>query len=352
MLCLKRSGSTIFTFQDILENGIGTYQEYVDALGPSARRFFTTQFNERQFAQTRQEIGRRLYGIIAIPTFERIFGQAKTKLDLFAEMNQGKIILINTARNTLKSHCATFGRFWLSLITMAAERRATLKPQAKIPCYLFIDELNDYIDNESDANLNIIVERCRKQKIALTVANRHLKELSDRTIATLQTSAIKSAAPSPEDMERMAKAMSCNSYDFRNLPRGTFLTYVRTLTPSAIPIQVPFGVLKKMERMSDVEYDTLIASMRARYASGATGERKDMQEADNTTAAEIHTTHQPPQEETADAVNIVHDTDASTTAIQQPNQPDEPKQTIVSARKRKPKKADKDNIDTSASRQW
>lgn len=104
--------ATILTFQDLLQNGTARYKQYIDQLEGAARSFFETQFNSKQFVPTREEINRRLFGILGISAWERMFTQPKTKLDLFREMNEGKIICINSARSLLQPKgCEAFGRF-------------------------------------------------------------------------------------------------------------------------------------------------------------------------------------------------------------------------------------------------
>ena len=45
--------------------------------------------------QTKKQVLRRLWGILENQTFERMFAHPRSKLDLFAEMNAGKVILID-----------------------------------------------------------------------------------------------------------------------------------------------------------------------------------------------------------------------------------------------------------------
>ena len=54
---------------------------------------------------------RQLYGILSNTTFRRMFSHERSKLDLFSEMNSGKVILIDTAKDLLKDNgTEVFGR--------------------------------------------------------------------------------------------------------------------------------------------------------------------------------------------------------------------------------------------------
>jgi hypothetical protein len=61
-----------------------------------------------------------------------MFSHPRSKLDLFAEMNAGKVILINTAKDLLKeTGTEIFGRFFIAMIAQAAQERAVL-PEGRV----------------------------------------------------------------------------------------------------------------------------------------------------------------------------------------------------------------------------
>ena len=157
--------ATIHTFRELMQpGGYDKYRPYIEKLGPTAREFFETQFTGKIFEQTKQQVVARLFTICENRTFERLFTHPKSKLDLFTEMNAGKVILINTAKDLLRQQgTEVFGRFFLALIGQAAQERATLKD--KKPVYCYVDECQDYI--ASDSNFTLILEQARKQKIGV-----------------------------------------------------------------------------------------------------------------------------------------------------------------------------------------
>lgn len=149
---------------------------------------------------------------------------------------------------------------------MAAQRRSTVK--RKIPVHLFIDEVYDYIPNTSDSNILTIIEQCRKQMIALTVAHQNCDQLSQRTIGTFQTCAIKAVSSlTPKDAAIMAPGMKAKPQDLQDQPRGTFMVSVRGTTSRPVSLEVTPYLLEHMERMTDAAYEELKANMRARYAA-------------------------------------------------------------------------------------
>lgn len=64
------------------------YMQYVAKLPDTARGFFETQFFGRGYNATREQILRRLYGVLQNQSFERMFANPKNKLDLFDVLNQ------------------------------------------------------------------------------------------------------------------------------------------------------------------------------------------------------------------------------------------------------------------------
>ncbi|MGC9417815.1 MAG: hypothetical protein ACP5EN_02475 [Rhodovulum sp.] len=115
--------ATIHTLRDLMEPG-GTekYRVHIAKLDGTARRFFETEFDSKEFANTKTQVLRRLYGVLENQTFERMFAHPESKFDMFTEMNAGKLILINTSKSLLKEQgTEIFGRFFIALIAQAAQ---------------------------------------------------------------------------------------------------------------------------------------------------------------------------------------------------------------------------------------
>ena len=136
------------------------------SLEGSARSFFETEFRSKEFTGTKKQVLRRLYGILENQTFERMFSHPKSKLDLFTEMNAGKVILINTAKDLLKENgTEIFGRFFIAMIAQAAQERAVLDKNDRLPTFVYVDEANDYFDR----NIGIILSQARKYNIGIVL---------------------------------------------------------------------------------------------------------------------------------------------------------------------------------------
>jgi hypothetical protein len=132
-------GATIYTLMEFMENPEKT-KPYVEKLDPTIQRFFATQFYSSTFDSTRQQILNRLWGVLENRALSRMFSHPQNKLNMFEAMNNGSIILINTAKELLKQEgTEIFGRFMIALISHATQERSAVPEQKRMPAYVYID---------------------------------------------------------------------------------------------------------------------------------------------------------------------------------------------------------------------
>ncbi|MDU8913929.1 type IV secretory system conjugative DNA transfer family protein [Aestuariicoccus sp. MJ-SS9] len=258
--------ATIHTLRDLMEPG-GTekYREHIAKLDGTPRRFFETEFDSKEFANTKTQVLRRLYGVLENQTFERMFSHPQSKFDMFTEMNAGKLILINTSKSLLKEQgTEIFGRFFIALIAQAAQERATLHERDRLPTLVYIDEAQDYFD----ANIGVILSQARKYNVGMVMAHQYLGQLTSGLQEAFEanTSIKLAGGVSARDARALAGQMSCDADLIQRQPKGTFATYVRGLTDRAVPISFPFFVLEGLPRATKPEVDAIRQHSRERYA--------------------------------------------------------------------------------------
>lgn len=267
-LLLHIPDATIQTLLELMEpGGDRKYQEPIGKLHGAARSFFANEFNSTQFTETKRQVLRRLYGILKNQTFERMFSHPKSKLDLFKEMNSGKVILINAAKDLLKQNgTEIFGRFFIAMIAQAAAERATLSPKDRLPTFVYIDECQDYI--AADSNFTVILEQARKQNIALIVAHQYLSQLSQGTLDSLHanTSIKFAGGVSDRDAHALARNMRTKPEFIESQTRLSFAAYVRNFTRNAVSLRIPAGFLEDKPRATISDMNLLRNRMRAQYA--------------------------------------------------------------------------------------
>jgi hypothetical protein len=262
--------ATIHTFRELMQpDGYAKYRPYISKLEGTAREFFDTQFNSKLFDQTKQQVVARIFTLCENRTFERLFSNATTKLSLFDEINAGHVILINTAKDLLKQTGAeVFGRFFIALLTQAAQERATLAAEKRLPTFVYVDEAQDYIAN--DSNVSTILEQARKQRIGLIVAHQFLGQLSASTLDSLHanTSIKFAGGVGDRDAHALARNMRAKPELLEHQPRGSFAVFIRNFTDSAMSVQFPDRLMEREPKMLAAEFQRVRDRVRARYATG------------------------------------------------------------------------------------
>ena len=258
--------ASIHTLRELMEPG-GTekYREHIAKLEGTPRRFFETEFDTKEFTATKTQVLRRLYGVLENQTFERMFSHPESKFDMFTEMNAGKLILINTAKSLLKEQgTEIFGRFFVALIAQAAQERATLPEHERLPVMVYIDEAQEYLDQ----NVSVILSQARKYKVGMVMAHQYLGQLGSGLREAFEANtAIKLAGGvSASDARALASQMSVDPQTIQQQPKGTFATYIRGLTERAVPVSFPFFVLEKRPNRTKDELDAIKQQCREAYA--------------------------------------------------------------------------------------
>ncbi|MEX0957304.1 MAG: ATP-binding protein [Rhizobiaceae bacterium] len=265
-LLINIPGATIHTLRELLEDdGYDKYAAHIAKLEGSARAFFDNEFRGKEFQQTRRQVLRRLYGILENQTFERMFSHPKSKLDLFAEMNAGKVILINTAKDLLKeSGTEILGRFFIAMITQAAQERAVLAKDKRLPTFVYVDEASDYFDR----NIGIILSQARKNRVGMVLSHQYLGQLEPKLLEAISANtAIKFAGGvSAKDARALAGDLRTDASMIENQDRLTFAAYVKGVTKRAVSIRIMAGFMEDQPRMSAEDREQVREAMREKYA--------------------------------------------------------------------------------------
>jgi len=267
-LLLEIPGATLDTLIDLMQkNGTAPYQQYIDGLDPDARRFFEMKFHGKDFERTKDQVVDRLFAVKRNRTLARMFSAPRSKLDLYEEMGAGKVILINAAKSLLQEEgVEIFGRFFIAMILLAAQKRQLLAREQRLPCFIYIDEAQDVIAR--DSKIPVILDQARKLNCALILAHQRLNQMSPPVLDALYgATAIKFAAQvSDANAHALARNMGCTPEFILKQPQYHFAASVRGLTDTAVSLAIPDCDLNRMDRMSDHERVALRDQMRDRYA--------------------------------------------------------------------------------------
>jgi hypothetical protein len=281
---LNIPSATIDTLIDLMQpRGLTQFEQYLSKLDPDARRFFELKFNSKEFDRTKEQVVDRLFAVKRIRTLSRMFAAPSSKFDFFTEMGAAKVILINIPQSLLQEDGVEIvGRFFISMILLAAHKRQLLPKEKRLPCFVYIDECHDFI--KRDPKIPIILDQARKLYVALILAHQRLQQLQPHVLDALYgATAIKFASKvSDSAAHALARDMRTTPEFILEQPPYHFAAYVRGLTDAALSIGVPATDMNTMPRMTGAEHDAVRKRFRERYARSPDAPRLVAAEPDRT----------------------------------------------------------------------
>jgi hypothetical protein len=228
--------------------GYEKYKEYFCSLRPRTQKWLKDDMHGDRLKATRDAIRSRLDGFVARGFFADMFSHPENKLDLFNELQSGKVILINTKGALLKKNLEPFGRYFIARLLQAAEERMFIDRGNRFPVYAYIDEASDYVSNEE--NIEELKNKARKQKVALIIANQ-----------------MESQIEMPLVRESLGKmAIQCRGEP--PLKKGDAPTWhIQLGKQEPVRVSFPDTQFSKMLGMSERDFQAMLGEMRARYCT-------------------------------------------------------------------------------------
>lgn len=267
-LLLTVPSATLDTLITLMQpGGLGQFQEYVSTLDPDSRRFFELKFNSKEFDRTKEQVVDRLFAVKRIRTLSRMFAAPKSKLDFFTEMGTAKVILVNVPQSLLQEDGVEIvGRFFISMILLAAHKRQLLPKEQRLPCFVYIDECQDFI--KRDPKIPVILDQARKLNVGLVLAHQRLQQMQPHVLDALYgATAIKFASKiSDAAAHALARDMRTTPDFILNQRQYHFAAYVRGLTDGALSVGIPATDLNSAPRMTAHEHAEVRTRIRERYA--------------------------------------------------------------------------------------
>lgn len=268
-LLLEIPGATLDTMIELMQKG-GTakYATHLARCDRDTQSFFASKFNEPgQMEKTKSEVIDRLYAVKRNRVLSRMFSSKRTKLDLFTEMGKGKVILINASKEMLGDEGAEiFGRFFIALVLLAAQKRAIVPKAERLPAYFYVDEAQDFIAH--DTKFPTILDQARKYNVGCIISHQRLEQMDVAVASALYSStAIKFAAGlSDANASAMARNMNVQPYALTNTQPFTMVAYVRGVTNVGMIYQITKFDFNDEPRMNEFEMEHVGEVMREKYA--------------------------------------------------------------------------------------
>lgn len=276
--------ATLDTLRRIMEDPAKTvdkcrFAKEIAGLDPIAQDYFANQFfTSGNIAVTKSSVARRIYALMANPTFAKMFSATRNTFDAFQAMEDKKIVLINTSMKLLRAEASSvFGRYMLAQILAAAYRRADIPEKDRHLALVIVDEAAPYMDHTTER----ILTETRKFGVSLLLATQFLEQLPNSVKAAVNgNTSIKFAGPvSYTDANALGREMYTTG-DFLRSTRKTadhteFACYVKTVTPAAVRVTISFGVMEDAPPFADFVGDDGSADLPAATSSPSQDEIHD-----------------------------------------------------------------------------
>lgn len=233
--------ATLETFHDILSEGIDNYKAAVEKCNPITKAFFlkgkVPDWNNEQSQRTKGEVRARLRTLLRYEYMRTIFLAKRNSHDFLGLLSSRRLIIIDNSKDDLGEQGSEFlGRFFIALIRMEGVKRTKLKRSDRVPVYLYIDEAQNVI--ATDRKLRSIIQECRDQNIALTIAHQYIDDISTEVRPALYNCAVR-IANADEEAPEIAPRLNATVEEVK-LPAHNFCVYVRDATPKPVRIHLDF----------------------------------------------------------------------------------------------------------------
>jgi hypothetical protein len=258
------------TFLEILKpKGWVEYADVLDDMPKYVQEFFHDQFDkETQYGSTKQEVARRVWGMLKNPTFARIFTAKENPIDMMSEFADAKLILIDTDQSFLGEQGSSFfGRMFIAMVLQTARQRFKGKHH---PVYFYIDEAPPYFDNR----LEKMLREARKANIGLILLHQDLEDARRYSILPALTgnTAYKfTGGVSDNDARFMAGNMRTTHKFIKEQDPLNFAAYVQG--QGVFSVEVPVGALDHLPQRDNL--NELIKIMEEEYGTDPPEEDED-----------------------------------------------------------------------------
>jgi hypothetical protein len=134
---------------------------------------YDDRFRKEAIAPIQNKIGQ----LLANPALRNIIGQKRSTLRPERIMNRGQRLVVNLAKGKLgDAPSYLLGALLVSAFAQAAERRATIPLEDRIPFTLYADEFQNFATD----SFATILSEARKFKLSLVLAHQFLGQLPDQ----------------------------------------------------------------------------------------------------------------------------------------------------------------------------
>lgn len=108
-----------------------------------------------------------------------IIGQPKSSFDVSEAMQKNKVILVNLSKGLLgEFNSQLLGRMMVTQVKVAALRRAGMPEHERVPFFLYIDEMQNYVSKSIES----VLSEARKYKLGMVMAHQYIDQLKTQNL--------------------------------------------------------------------------------------------------------------------------------------------------------------------------
>lgn len=150
------------------------------------------QFFKSTPKTTMSGIAQRVLTFRRNTAIDAMLNASANELDLPKELQDGRIILIDTNKDELTSpHTQVFGRLFIALLHNTMRKRVKVDENKLKPAFIYIDELADYCPAaHDDSKFREVLDQARKQRMGLIVAHQRPDQVNPAVLKALEDSSI------------------------------------------------------------------------------------------------------------------------------------------------------------------
>lgn len=154
---------------------------------PEVVHFFRDRYDRwgRDAPALRESTLNKVAAFAFNPSLRLVLGQRQNRLDLRNVMDEGQVLLVDLGRCDGETR-RLLGSLLVTGLEQAAASRHDIPPDARRPCYAYIDEFQDFAANPGSVkSLAQILSECRKFGLHLTLAHQNLSQLNSRMLGAI-----------------------------------------------------------------------------------------------------------------------------------------------------------------------
>jgi len=244
LVTLAGSGLTLLEVQPLLTDDDFRADLVRTLANEEARRYWLERYDPLSPAmksQYSEPVLNKTQAFVADPAIRNIISGRKSTVNFRDIMDQGKILLVNLSKGTLKENAMLLGALLVAKIQMAALSRADIPQEQRRPWYLYVDEFQNFA-TESFAE---ILSEARKYGLSLVMAHQNLDQLNDVLRASIMANVGTQVyfGVSKNDAVKLASEISLSGR--RNIvstltQQNTREAYLKVRGQLPMPIQTPY----------------------------------------------------------------------------------------------------------------